>query len=72
VSIVLTVLTLGLKFDTDERLARLEKLMGEARVKPAEARPPGPAEVKGAGKPARAKSATDAPDRPGRQRSKRG
>ena len=58
--------------DTDERLARLEKLMGEARAKPAAARPPGPAEVKGAGKPARAKSTTDAPDRPGRRRSKRG
>ena len=58
--------------DTDERLARLEKLMGEARAKPAAAQPPGLADVKGAGKPARAKSATDAPDRPGRRRSKHG
>ena len=58
--------------DTDERIARLEKLMGEVCAKPAAAVPPGPAAVKGAGKPAPAKSAPPAPDRPGRRRTKRG
>jgi hypothetical protein len=58
--------------DTDERIARLEKLMGEARAKPAAAGPSGRATVKDAGTPAPAKSAPPAPDRPGRRRTKRG